>query len=86
MHRLTDNLDLSTQRVWGAETPVAIHDAVLLRVVEQDGRVVMSARLTRPLIVIAVRAIRPRVTTVVRRGRIWLMPPALPINGPTSRT
>lgn len=47
MYRLTDDLDLSSEPLWSAGLPVAVHDAVLLRVVDHDGRLVLSARLTR---------------------------------------
>jgi hypothetical protein len=45
--RLVTGLDLSRSRGWGAPIPVAVHDAVLLRVLDADGRLVLTARLTR---------------------------------------
>src|SRR5918994_705145 len=44
--RLGTGLDLSRSRGWGASIPVAVHDAALLRILDSDGRLVLSARLT----------------------------------------
>ncbi len=44
--RLGTDLDLSRSRGWGASIPVAVHDAALLRILDSDGRLVLSARLT----------------------------------------
>jgi hypothetical protein len=46
-YRLAAGVDLSRSRGWGAAIPVAVHDARLLRIVDSDGRLVLSARLTR---------------------------------------
>jgi hypothetical protein len=43
--RLVTGVDLS--RGWGGSIPVAVHDAALLRILDADGRLVLSARLTR---------------------------------------
>ena len=44
--RLGTDLDLSRSRGWGASIPVAVHDSALLRILDSDGRLVLSARLT----------------------------------------
>ncbi|WP_328993466.1 hypothetical protein OG394_03980 [Kribbella sp. NBC_01245] len=45
--RLAAGVDLARSRGWGAAIPVAVHDARLLRIVDGDGRLALSARLTR---------------------------------------
>jgi hypothetical protein len=44
---LAAGVDLARSRGWGAAIPVAVHDARLLRILDGDGRLVLSARLTR---------------------------------------
>lgn len=46
--QVADNVDLTADRVWGAQIPIAVHDAATLTVVDAHGRTALTADLAAP--------------------------------------
>lgn len=47
-HPVAGDVNLSADRAWGTQIPIAVHEAVLVRVLDDAGTPVMSAQLMRP--------------------------------------